>query len=188
MSPPAKEQHTFLFAPEIEQSAVSMCWHEPERLAIVYRELDPAIHFVQPHLRLVLEAINLAYGQLGCADWASVVQVVRESGHFEECGGLEGLNALYDLRAYGRDQARDEVILDNYLQMLKEYALNRAEEPPRPVYYFLHPKATLYRNKVKRTEAAADYLGVIRVAGKAFGVSAWRSLDGEFLNLDLKPL
>jgi hypothetical protein len=188
MAPQAKEQQTFLFAPEIEQSLVSMCWHEPERVALVYRELNPAVHLVQPHLRMVLEAINIAYGQLGCADWATVVQVVRESGQFEECGGLEGLNALYDCRAYGRDLARDQVIFDDYVQMLKEYALNRAQEPPRPADYFTGGKGTLYPNKVRKSPQSADFIGTAVVAGKHYEVQLWVTTDGSFVNFKLSRI
>jgi hypothetical protein len=195
---PAKatgEQHPLLFAPEIEASLVSMCWHEPERVALVYRQLDPAIHLVQPHLRLVLEAINIAYGQLGSADWASVVQVVREGGQFEECGGLEGLNALYDLRAYGRDQARDEVIFSDYLQMLKHYARNRAQEPPRKADYFTGGHLDFYLHKANDPAKEPglgnpDLIGEGKVAGKIYLGSAWTERDAKgqkFLKIRLMP-
>jgi hypothetical protein len=42
------EAHTFYFAPEIEASVLSECWHEPDRLATLKREPDPTVHFTRP--------------------------------------------------------------------------------------------------------------------------------------------
>src|ERR1700756_1058313 len=91
----ASETSTFLFAPEIENAFMGLVWRQPDRLADVKRQLDPAIHFIQPHLRWILEAIDLAYRELGTVDFASVIQVLRELGRFEDVGGLEGAKDVW---------------------------------------------------------------------------------------------
>jgi replicative DNA helicase len=82
------------YAPEVEERPVSLCWHEPARLAEVLRRLDPSTHFVQPHLRHILEAIRIGYTELGAVDWCTVVQVLRERRLLEECGDLQLLDEV----------------------------------------------------------------------------------------------
>src|SRR4029077_15017363 len=64
---------SFHFAPEIEQALVSLCFYAPERIAVLKRELDVEVHFTRPELRNILEAIQLAYYELGQSDFASVI-------------------------------------------------------------------------------------------------------------------
>jgi hypothetical protein len=182
------ENHTFYYAVEIEASIVSECWHCPERLSVIYRELDPQVHFTQPHLRWILEALDLAYRQLGTVNFETAVQVLREMNRLEDCGGLDGVNQVYKLAELGRDPVRDQKIFDSELAMLKAYAINRATEPPRAPDFFTSSKATLYLNKVKRSDSVPDYLGELQFKGRRYSVKIWRSLDGEFLNLSLQPL
>src|SRR5258707_731942 len=92
---------TFIFAPEIEQALVALCFQAPHRVATVYRELDPAVHITDQKLRFILEAIDLAYRELGLSDFASVIQILRELGHFKACGGLLGVNAVFEECRYG---------------------------------------------------------------------------------------
>src|SRR5260370_33717469 len=116
---------TFILAPEIEQALVALCFQAPHRVAVVYRELDPQIHITRPELRFILEAIDLAYRELGLSDFASVVQVLRELGHFEDCGGLLGVNAVFEEYRYGFSSPEaEEEIFTHYLQTLKTYAHN----------------------------------------------------------------
>src|ERR1700757_5192333 len=64
------DQPTLTYAPEIEAAMLGILWRQPERLAVIKRELDPTVHFVQPALRYLLEAIDLAYRELGAVDFA----------------------------------------------------------------------------------------------------------------------
>lgn len=181
------EAHTFYFAPEIEAALVSCAWHEPDRLAVVYRELDPAVHLSQPHLRFLMEAIDLAYRDLGCVNFEVVIQVLRETGHLEHCGGLEGANQIYglELDSYGEaarfsklcDQVRNEKIFRHYLEMLKIYAVHRSQVPPRPVYVFTKGWLALHQNKIKSSRGAPDALGEGKLAGRSYAAAMWIETD-----------
>ena len=83
------------YAPEVEQALVGLIWQEPKLLERLLRELDPAIHFVQPHLRHILEAIRIGYAQLGAVDWCVVVQILREQKLLEQVGELQTLDELW---------------------------------------------------------------------------------------------
>jgi hypothetical protein len=169
MSADSEPPATFYFAPEIELSVVSLCWHEPERLAGFYRDFDLAVHIGQPHLRIILEAINQAYGHLNTTDWASVVQLIRELGKLEHVGGLDGLNEVYQAQFYGRDNAeRTEKIWADYLRLLRYYAANRKEIPPRPPDFFTRGSITLYPNKAKTSLLAPDAAGEAKIAGRRY--------------------
>ena len=85
----------FVFSPEVESNFTGILWHEPWRLPDALKELEPQVHITQAHLRLVLEAIRIVYGDCGDCDWALVVSVLREQGNLEKVGGLEALNALW---------------------------------------------------------------------------------------------
>lgn len=173
---------TFVYAPEIETAFVSICFHQPERCGVAYRELDPQVHFIQPHLRHILEAIDLAYRELGMADWPSVIQVLREQNRLEACGGLDGINQVYIAHTPTPVTGR---IFDHYLDLLKDYAVNRKLDPPQKTYKFTDGKGTVVPNKVKRKETDPDELGQAFVAGKAYSVKVWRS--PEFTNFRLYP-
>jgi hypothetical protein len=114
---------TFHWVPEIEQATVSILWHEPERVAEFLREIDPAVHLYQPSLRIILEAIGIAYGELNCADWATVVEVVRELGHFGNAAG-SGL-----MRFTATMDCRTPIFFAGI--SWKDYALARQAIPPR---------------------------------------------------------
>ena len=76
---------------EIELATVSTLWHQPQRLPDFLRVIDPQVHFTQPNLRHALDALTLSYGELGVdLDFPTVVEVIRELGTFDECGGLPG--------------------------------------------------------------------------------------------------
>lgn len=168
----------FYYAPEIEAALVSTCWHQPEWLATVYRELDPAIHLSQPHLRWLLEAIDLAYRDLGCVNFEVVIQVLRETGHLEDCGGLEGANQVYGLEEYGReDPVRNEKIFQHYLQMLKTYAVHRKMEPARLPYVFTSGSLVLHQNKVKASQNGPDALGEGKLAARSYAAAMWIEID-----------
>jgi len=167
---------TFIFAPEIEQALVALCFQAPSRVATVYRQLDPAVHITRPELRFILEAIDLAYRELGLSDFASVVQVLRELGHFEACGGLHGVNAVFEEYRYGFSSPEaEEEIFTHYIGMLKIYAHNRALDPPQPVIRVMGGHAHLLPNKNKRKPSDPDFIGEAKIAGRHYWISAWKS-------------
>jgi hypothetical protein len=170
---------TFLFAPEIEQTIVSLLWHQPDRLPGFMRDLDPAVHITQPHLRKILEAISVAWGELGAdLDWPIVIQIIRELGHFEDCGGLEGLDEVYRAAEYGySDRVLADQIFGHYLQMLRHYAQNRQADPPRKPDFFTRGALRLFPNKNKKSDSAPDAVGDGKIAGKLYSASAWIESD-----------
>jgi hypothetical protein len=174
-------------APEIEESLVSMCWHEPERLSGLLRELDLSVHFVQPHCRKILEALNLCYSELGTSDWASVIQTVRELGTLGQCGGLEGLNEIFRLKENQVPGELTDSVFAHYCDMLKRYGVARASRPVEGVYRVRGGKATLYRNKVGYGNFPPDYQGEARISGQTYRVFLWVSQDGGFVNLTFAP-
>jgi hypothetical protein len=179
---------TFIFAPEIEQALVALCFQAPHRVATVYRELDPAIHITRPELRFILEAIDLAYRELGATDFASVIQVLRELGRLAACGGAPGVNSVFEEYRYGFSSPEaEEAIFAHYLQMLKTYAISREQTPLPPVYYFVGGKGTLALNKAKRREFEPEFIGEARIAGRWYTVGASPSSDGSFLNFRFEP-
>jgi len=169
---------TFHFAPEIEQSLVSLCFHAPERIAILKRELDPQVHITRPELRFVLEAIELAYRELGSSDFASVICVLRELGRLEVCGEVAGVNALFEEYRYGfsSEQAQTE-IFTHYIEMLKAYALARANEPQVNVYRFVRGHLRLIKNKTRTNDRCPDWIGEGKVAGRTYRATGFSNHD-----------
>jgi hypothetical protein len=191
------EKATFTYAPEIETNTVSILWHEPDRLADFLRLVDPQTHFVQPHLRIILEAINIAWGELASADFATVAQVIRELGKMEECGGLEGLNQVYSagepIRATNAEDAailrkQVDVILADYVRMLQAYAENRAIDPARPIYPLTGGRGRAIRNKLKRFSGQPDFIGEATIAGKKYKMRLDVSADGNEAQFRFNPM
>jgi hypothetical protein len=173
---------TFLFSPEIEEATVSIIWKHPERVAAFLRDFDPTVHLVQLHLRIIVEAINIAYGELGAADFPIVLQVVRELGQLGECGGIPGLNKVYEASYY------TSPIFEEYLRLLREYAEHRQTDPLTPLHFFTNGKGTLYKNKNKTRPNDPDYIGPAKVRGRSYRLRAWLCEDlGQVLNIMLDP-
>jgi hypothetical protein len=165
---------SFCFAPEIEQAIVSLCFQAPERIATLKRELDPNVHFTRPELRHILEGIELAYRELGESDFATVIQILREFGRFEDCGGLDGINQVFEQYRYGFASPEvEEQIFTHYIEMLRAYALARANQPPVPVYRFARGDLTLLKNKTKTSERSPEWTGEGKVAGQPYRASAY---------------
>ena len=183
--------YTFVFALEIEVATVSTIWLEPERCAEFLRVCDPLVHLTQPHLRIILEAVQIAYAELNAADWATVVEVVRELGAFEEVGGLEGLNTVYSATEPSPNPVfRERVsnpIFDHHIELLQEYARTRQMDPPRPVARFSGGRGTARINKASHRPANPEYLGDAIVRGIQYVVRVDVSSDGTFLNFRLEP-
>jgi hypothetical protein len=174
MEPPP----TFHFAPEIEQSVVSLCFYAPERIAELKRELDPQVHLTRPELRYILEAIDLAYRELGVSDFASVIQTLRELGCLEACGGAAGVNQVFEEYRYGlsSEQALEQIFA-HYLEMLKAYASARSNQPQVNVYRFLRGDITLVKNKTRTSDRCPDWIGEGKVAGRTYRASAFSNQD-----------
>lgn len=188
----SSEPATFFFAPEIELSTVSILWHQPHRLGGFLRDLDPLVHLAQPYLRKIVEALLIAWGELGPdLDWATVVQIIRELGAFEQCGGIQGLDEVYSAAQYGfEDQARSDKIFGHYVQMLRTYAQNREADPPRVPDYFTRGVINLYPNENKKGAGAPDAIGEGKIAGKLYRATASPQSDGtgrKFLKITLVP-
>jgi hypothetical protein len=174
MEPPS----TFHFAPEIEQSIVSLCFYAPERIAVLKRELDPQVHFSRPELRFILEAIELAYRELGASDFASVIQTLRELGCLEDCGGAPSVNAIFEEYRYGfsSTEALNEIFA-HYIEMLKAYAQARTNQPQVNVYRFVRGDITLVKNKTRVSDRSPDWIGEGKVAGRSYRASAFSNQD-----------
>lgn len=173
---------TTVFAPEIEDSTVSILWHEPERCGVFYREMDPVVHLMQPALRIIAQAIDLAFRELGTNDFAIVCQVVRELRGFDEVGGLEGLNRIFVIHQYRCSPENTHAIFAEYMRLLKAYALHRKADLPMMPYRFNRGEILLRENKNKRG-AAADYLGMGKIAGKIFSATGRKSSEGILVSL-----
>jgi hypothetical protein len=173
MEPPL----TFQFAPEIEQSMVSLCFYAPERIATLKRELDPKVHFTDPKLRYILEAIELAYRELLASDFATVIQTLRELGRLDDCAGPAGVNQVFEHYRYGFSSPKaQEEIFDHYVDMLKRYAVARSSNTS--LLFFNRGDLVLTLNKAKATTRSPDYIGNGKVAGKPYSATAYQSKDG----------
>jgi hypothetical protein len=173
---------TFHFAPEIEQSLVSLCFYAPERIAVLKRQLDLGLHFTRPELRFILQAIELAWGELGERDFVSVIQTLRELGHLEDCGGAPGVNQVFEEYRYGfsSEQALEQ-IFTHYIEMLKAYALGR--QTAQPVFRFNRGDIILLPNKLKRSPASPDFVGEGKVAGRCYRAAEWINSAGHCVSL-----
>lgn len=184
-----------LWAHEVEEALVSMLWRQPYRCAQFLRECDLGTHLSQPHLRSLVSAIDLAYRELGACDFASVVQILRELGRLEDCGGLEELNNFYvhaesvalssQTLDPGYVERGNERIFGFYLETLKTYALVRAQQglthftPAR----FSGGAGELEFNKLRRKDTEPHFGGQVKVAGKLYQAAVWCQGNG---NLALK--
>src|SRR5258708_21850869 len=117
-------------APEVEEALTSLVWHYPQHLGELLRHLDPETHFAVPAMRWMIEAIGIGYRELACVDFCTIVQILREMGKLEECGGRPVLLTIYMYRDHF------ECLLDYYIELLKDYATQRSVDPYRPVKYF----------------------------------------------------
>jgi hypothetical protein len=156
------------YAPEVETALVSLVWRHPEYLEPVLRELDPETHFVQPHCRHILKAVQLVFTQLGATDWSSIVQALREQKLLEETGNLVLLDEVFTYDACGS-------LLNYYIDLLKDYAKQRKADPTQPVYRFTGGRIQLQTNPHWGDEGDPDYFGVGFVAGKKYNVKGWVS-------------
>jgi hypothetical protein len=176
---------TFVYAPEIEDQTIAILWHQPDRLPGFLRSFDPAVHFAQPHARIILEALNIARGESGFVDWPIGVEVLREMGKLDQCGGLEGLNRIYSMYTPGAPFTDD--IFAEYLRLLSLYATHRATEPGAPFYLFTGGRATLCLNKAKGLPNQPDYIGKGKIRGQSYRLRGWFLPDHQSVNILIDP-
>ena len=172
------------YSAEIETACASLLWHHPEWLAQFLREHDPQVVFFQPHLRQVVEAVNIAYGEAGLADWPTVVKVVRELNAYRECGELDGLNAIYTAAA--PEGLLDERCFSHYCDMLRRYASARGHQVR--LFSFVRGDFILERNPSKKSEAAPDWVGTGKFSGRLCKALAYRTAGDHLLRLAIVPL
>jgi hypothetical protein len=162
------------YAPEeIEAEIVSECWHAPERIAELRRAINPETHLLSPHLRRILEAIEHCYAQLGEVSFPTVVQALRETGCIEHAGGLDGVNEIYKIAAYDRDEERCTRIFTHEVAMLKTYAQNREQSPPSAPDFFTRGQVVLRWNKLKKNPSQPDATGEGSIASRHYRAAAW---------------
>lgn len=184
---------TLLFSPEIETATVAIAWREPERVALLKRQLDPALHFIQPHCRWILSAIDIAWGELGLADWPNVIQILRELSRLEDAGGLDGVLDVWREGEFlsssvWQQAGKTDKLFAHYIKMLKAYALARQKVPPLAYKHFVGGKGTLWLNKVRKNKSAPDFAGEARISGKLYQLKGWLSTNGQFLNVSFDEL
>jgi hypothetical protein len=167
---------TSVFAREIEASFVCLLWRHPEYLGEALRAINPAIHISQPHLRLILNAVNDVHSYENTADFALVATYLRQSGDFGEVGGLQGLNDAYtDSGRQPCGWREPEPIFKYYLELLLSYADARLSGDPLQIPVHLAGGwGRLVPNPVRRREASPVAIGRVMVAGKRYKASAWR--------------
>jgi hypothetical protein len=141
---------TLHWAVEIERSLLAILWWLPEFIGLVRRELDPSIHFTLPCHRHILEAISIAYSEIGDVTWETVVQAILEMpGAFDECGGKEGLNEVFtDEGHYPFGPRNPEPIVAEYIRVLKNCAIQRGIDPTKPVLHYTVARGILQLNKL----------------------------------------
>lgn len=177
------ERHTFTFCEEIEESLVSVLWHKPEHMTTFLQQCNPAFHLSQPHCQMLTEAINLSYSDHGNATWANVLQTIREMGRLEDCGGKDGLNRIYSLHEVTE---HTDVILKDYIKSVKQYAINRAETPPKGTLLFTGGRgvATLQQ---RQTNGFDTYSGPAMIRGFRYQMQIQVPPDGRSLGCKFTP-
>jgi hypothetical protein len=172
----------FYFTPEIETNIVSILWRRPEWLANFLQKFNPA-HIQQPHLRDILGAINIVYGEMGSTDWALVLECLGELGRLEACGGRDGLNTVYE--AYPEITEHTQKVFSHYLELLETYAKARASDADFPIARFSGGGGLLAANKIRRKSNDPDFLGELKVAGRLYRATAYAQNGG--LEIRLLP-
>jgi hypothetical protein len=166
---------SFHWCHEVELATVSGLWHHPEFFELAHEELDFDLHFTVPKHRTLLRAIEAIYSwscSEGIPNYTSVVHLIRETCQFEECGGHQGINEVFDY-AYYNAGCYQEVVLREHIRLLKEYAFARAIDPFKAVKYYSGGRATLRRNKLASHDRHSVIVGEGIWEGVRFRVAGW---------------
>ena len=110
------------------------------------------------------------YQELGVGDWAAVIQVLREQNLLEEVGGLVLLDEVW--RREGLPSA-----LDFYIELLRDYAIQRGINPYEPVFHFTGGRVQLEPNRAWHRAGDPEYVGAARVAGLFYRARGWGQSD-----------
>jgi hypothetical protein len=108
----------FLFAPEIEEATVSMCWRDPVLFEQLWLRGNPEEFFGQRHCLEIMRAMKQCHEVVGALDFAMVVQCVRDRGMLEECGGVGELDRIYKMAEF---TPYTERVFYHHLERLDEY-------------------------------------------------------------------
>jgi hypothetical protein len=186
---------SFHWSTEIEEATLSILWHQPQRLKYFLQECDPAVHFHEPHSKIIFDAIGQVHQEVGPVSFEDMVLCLREYRQLDNVGGKDSLNRIYALYQptglpdafYKTDSARIDKILSHHVSLLKTYAVAREFEPPREVHQYLGGKGCAYKNKAKRKGWQADYIGPAYVRGVKYQMSLNVDPQAEFINVKLEP-
>jgi hypothetical protein len=186
----AELHSTLYWAPEVEVETLGLLWWHPHLIALAQSKLDPSIHFTLPHHRTVLEALSIVFRDENCCPWGSVVAVVIELGGFEECGGKEGLNAIFTSDGrypWGVSAEGAEPILRDHVRYLKKAAEIRGEDPSRALLHHTGGRGFLQKNKLATKPEHPVAVGEAHVLGHKFNLAGWPDGDGVKFKLELVP-
>jgi hypothetical protein len=180
---------TLDYVDEVERSTTSLVWHHPNLLPLLQQELDLGSHITNPVYRKIIEAVALVYGDEGVANWTFVLTAICEMGVFEQCGAREGLNDVFsDCGRYPEGYSNPEPFLQEYIRLLKEYALARKTDPYKTVRHYTRGHGFLQRNKLATKAEHPTCVGEVRCprCGGTSKVAGWEA-DDDRLNLKLEP-
>jgi hypothetical protein len=128
-----------------------------------------------PKHRYVLEAIEIAYREIGDVSWATVVRVICEiPGAFGECGAKEGLNEVFtDEGHYPCGDCNPEPILKDHIRFLKACAIQRGIDPTKPVPHYTVGWGILRRNKLAISSQHPVATGNGNFLGHCLRLAGW---------------
>jgi hypothetical protein len=179
---------TLAWAPEVEVETLGIAWWHPHLIALIQRELDPAIHFASPHHGTVLEALSIVFRDENYCPWGSVIACVIELGGFEECGGKQGLIEIHTSNGHypwGVSQEGAEPILRDHIRYLKEAAIIRGIDPSKPLPHYTGGHGFLQKNKAATKPTHPNAVGEAYVLGHKFNLLGWPAGDGVKLKMEL---
>jgi len=175
----ARISDTLSWAEEVERALLAILWWHPLLIGLVRRELDPSIHLTLPKHRYILEAIEIAFREIGDVTWETVVQVILEIPKaFDECGGKEGLNEVYtDQGHYPSGPRNPEPIVAEYIRFLKACAIQRGIDPTKPVLHYTVGWGFLRRNKLAISSQHPVATGNAHFLGHYLRLAGWPDGD-----------
>jgi hypothetical protein len=181
---------TLYWAPEVEVETLGILWWHPHLIGVAQQKLDPAVHFTSPCHRTVLEALSIVFRDENHCPWGSVAACVIELGGFEECGGKEGLNAIFTSDGrypWGISAEGAERILHDHVRYLKEAAIIRGEDPSKAHLHHTGGHGFLQKNKLATKSTHPVVVGEAQVLGHKFNLAGWPAGEGIKLTFELVP-
>lgn len=144
---------TYWFAPEIEESTISLMWRDPD-LFEKFKESGRDHHemFAQRNCQEIFEAMDRAHEALGSLDFACVVQSCRDRGTLNEIGGTDSLNRVYQMSELTK---YSDQMFNSYMDLLENYADSRRVVVSNPIEELLH--LPIYRTMLEIAESYRHY-------------------------------